>query len=77
MANAFEQLLEERTPNFHRAVRNFYDKHGYPISKWTTNPWSADIVYILMKPLEWIFVAALYLFDEKPENRICTQYLPK
>ena len=77
VANAFEQLLEERTPKFHRAVRNFYDKHGYPISKWITNPWSADVVYILMKPLEWFFVAVLYLFDEKPENRICSQYLPK
>ena len=77
VANAFEQLLEERTPKFHRAVRNFYDKHGYPISKWITNPWSADVVYILMKPLEWFFVAVLYLFDKKPENRICSQYLPK
>ncbi len=77
VANAFEQLLEERTPGFHRAVRNFYDKYGYPISKWITNPWSADVVYILMKPLEWVFVAILYLFDEKPENRICRQYLPK
>ena len=77
VANAFEQLLEEKTPRFHRAVRNFYDKHGYPISKWITNPWSADVVYVLMKPLEWIFVITLYLFDEKPENRICKQYLPK
>lgn len=75
VANAFEQLLEERTPGFHRTVRNFYDKYGYPISLWITNPWSADVVYILMKPLEWIFVIILYLFDEKPENRICRQYL--
>ena len=77
VANAFEQLLEEKTPVFHRKVRNFYDKYGYPISKWITNPWSADVVYILMKPLEWIFVSVLYLFDERPENRICRQYLPK
>ncbi len=77
VANAFEQLLEERTPRFHRAVRDFYDKYGYPISKWITNPWSADVVYLLMKPLEWIFVAVLYLFDEKPESRIASQYLPK
>ena len=77
VANAFEQLLEEKTPVFHRKVRNFYDKYGYPVSKWITNPWSADVVYILMKPLEWIFVSVLYLFDERPENRICRQYLPK
>lgn len=76
VANAFEQLLEERTPRFHRAVRNFYDTYGYPISKWITNPWSADVVYLIMKPLEWIFVAVLYLFDEKPESRIARQYLP-
>lgn len=77
VANAFEQLLEERTPRFHRAVRNFYDTCGYPISRWIRNPWSADAVYLLMKPLEWIFVVILYLFDKKPENRICRQYLPK
>lgn len=29
VANAFEQLLEERTPRFHRALRNFYDTYGY------------------------------------------------
>lgn len=76
VANAFEQLLQERTLRFHKAVRHFYDTYGYPISKWITNPWSADVVYLIMKPLEWIFVAVLYLFDEKPENRICSQYLP-
>lgn len=76
VANAFEQLLQERTPRFHKAVRHFYDTYGYPISKWITNPWSADAVYLIMKPLEWIFVTVLYLFDEKPENRICSQYLP-
>ena len=32
------------------------------------------IVYIIMKPLEWLFLLVLYLFDTKPENRIATQY---
>lgn len=76
VANAFEQLLEEKTPRFHRALRHFYDTYGYPISKWITNPWSADFVYLLMKPLEWLFVAVLYLADKQPENRIASQYLP-
>lgn len=76
VANAFEQLLEERTPRFHRAVRNFYDTYGYPVSKHIKSAWSADITYLIMKPLEWLFLAVLYLFDEKPENRICRQYLP-
>lgn len=76
VANAFEQLIMERAPRFHRAVRNFYDTYGYPISRHINHAWTADITYLIMKPLEWIFLAVLYLFDEKPENRICSQYLP-
>lgn len=74
VANAFEQLLEERTPKFHRAVRGFYDKTGYPIAKHIHSPYLADCIYFIMKPLEWIFLAVLYLFDVKPENRIAVQY---
>jgi len=77
VANAFEQLIQERTPGFHRKLRHFYDTYGYPISRHINTAWSADVVYLLMKPLEWIFVFVLYLFDEKPENRINSQYLPK
>lgn len=74
IANAFEQLLSERAPHLHRAIRSFYDKTGYPIAKHIKTPLAADIVYITMKPLEWLFLTVLYLFDTKPENRIATQY---
>ena len=77
IANAFEQLLEDRTPRFHRAVRSFYDKYGYPISKHITTKLRADIIYIAMKPLEWVFLATLYLFDVNPESRISLQYTGK
>ena len=76
VANAFEQLIEEKAPRFHRKVRTFYDAYGYPISKHINSAWSADVVYLLMKPLEWIFVFVLYLVDTKPEDRISRQYLP-
>ena len=76
IANAFEQVLEERTPRFHRLVRNFYDKHGLPIARVIRSKSSSDLVYILMKPLEWIFLIVLYLTDPNPENRIYVQYLP-
>ena len=76
VANAFEQLLEERTPRFHRALRKFYDTYGYPVSKYIRTPLTADIIYLLMKPLEWMFVTVLYLFDTNPEDRIARQYLP-
>lgn len=74
IANAFEQLLEERAPNFHRFVRASYDKIGYPIAKHIHSSYIADAIYFIMKPLEWIFLFSLYLFDTKPENRIAVQY---
>ncbi|MCM1132306.1 MAG: hypothetical protein NC340_02430 [Ruminococcus flavefaciens] len=73
-ANAFEDLLAEKMPKFHRAVRGFYNRYGYPISRHITTQFRADIVYILMKPLEYIFVFVLYLCDSHPENRIAVQY---
>lgn len=77
VANAFEQVLEERTPNFHRKVRNFYDAYGFPVAKLIHSKYTADLIYILMKPLEWIFLIVLYLVDVKPENRIAVQYMGK
>ena len=77
VANAFEQLLEDKTPRFHRAVRRFYDKYGFPAAKLIKTSFTADIVYIIMKPLEWIFLAILYMSDADPERRIAVQYLPE
>lgn len=74
IANAFEQLIEDRAPKFHRAVRYIYDTCGYPISKHIDTKLRADAVYILMKPLEWLFLTVLYLFDRDPESRIAVQY---
>ena len=33
IANAFEQVLEEKTPRFHRFLRRNYDRYGYPFAK--------------------------------------------
>ena len=74
VANAFEQVLEERTPRFHKAVRSFYDTYGFPIAKVIRTKRTADLVYFIMKPLEWIFLIILYLTDIHPEDRIALQY---
>ena len=75
IANAFEQVLEEKTPRFHRFVRRNYDRYGYPFAKHIKKKWAMDVIYFLMKPLEWIFLLVLYLVDRKPENRIAMQYI--
>ena len=75
IANAFEQVLEEKTPRFHRFLRCNYDRYGYPFAKHIKKKWAMDLIYYLMKPLEWIFLLVLYLVDRKPENRIAMQYI--
>lgn len=77
IANAFEQIIEEKTPKFHKWVRNVYDTYGFPIAKLIRTKCAADVVYFIMKPLEWIFLIVIYLCDTQPENRIAVQYLPK
>lgn len=74
VANAFEDYIQEKVPKIHCFIRGLYDKYGYPISKHITTRTRADIVYILMKPLEWLFVIFLYVMDIKPEDRIRRQY---
>jgi len=75
IANAFEDYIQEKMPKFHKIIRTFYDTYGYPVSKHITTPHRADVIYILMKPLEWIFLLFLYTFDTNPEGRIKRQYL--
>jgi len=77
IANAFEQILEEKTPCFHKLVRGIYDRYGFPVARLIKSKWIADIIYIFMKPLEWIFLAVIYMSDVHPENRIANQYMGK
>ncbi len=74
VANAFEELLEQYFPKVHHFVRKNYDRFGIPIYKCIGNIWIADVVYIIMKPLEWLFLICLYTMDKNPENRIALQY---
>ena len=77
IANAFEQILEEKTPRFHKLVRGVYDRYGFPVARLIKSKWIADIIYIMMKPLEWIFLMVIYMSDVHPENRIAAQYMGK
>lgn len=77
IANAFEDYIQEKFPRFHRFIRHVYDTYGYPISKFIDTPLKADIVYFVMKPLEWVFLLFLYMFDVRPEKRIKNQYVLK
>jgi hypothetical protein len=78
ISNAFEELIQEKLPLSHKFIRNKYNLVGNSIHKHYhlfNIKYVSDVVYLIMKPLELIFLIALYTFDSKPENRINTQYL--
>ena len=74
IVNAFEQVIAEKIPSFHKLIRKIYDSTGYLISKHIKSKLLADIIYFIMKPLEWLFLLVLYTIDLKPQNRIALQY---
>lgn len=74
IANAFEELISESWPAAHKIIRGLYDKYGYPLSKKVTSVERSNLVYRLMKPLEYFFLLCLYLYSEKPEEKIARQY---
>ncbi len=76
VANAFEELIQKKTPRFHKLLRSIYDVVGYAIAKRIKTPLAADIAYIVIKPLEWFLLLILYLVEIKPEDKIAKQYLP-
>ena len=79
VANAFEDILQERLPRFHAVLRRNYNTIGRGLHKHYGifgNPFVADVIYVLMKPVEWCFAAVLYAVDKNPESRIERQYLP-
>lgn len=77
IANAFEEIIEQNFPRIHVFVRKNYDRYGYNLSKKITTECRSNIVYLLMKPLEFFFLLFIYTFDTKPEVRIHRQYLRK
>lgn len=74
IANAFEELLSDYVPSIHRFIRKNYDKYGYNLSLKINSSKGSNITYVIMKPLEWFFLVCLYLFCQKPEQKIRKQY---
>jgi hypothetical protein len=78
ISNAFEELIQEKLPYLHKIIRRQYNKVGDLVHRHYhvfDNRFVSDFIYILMKPLEWLFLLVLYIWDKKPENRIASQYL--
>jgi len=74
IANAFEEILSDLSPSMHRFVRYCYDKYGFNISIKINSTGASNMTYILMKPLEYLFLFFLYMLYIEPEKKIAKQY---
>lgn len=74
IANAFEEMISELSPVFHRFFRELYDKYGFDIAKKIDSKLLSNITYLMMKPLEYFFLFCLYLLIKEPEKLIKKQY---
>jgi len=74
IANAFEYMVQNVSPETHKLIRHNYDKYGINLAKRINNQRTSTLTYVLMKPIEWIFVIFLYSYFVDPENVIKKQY---
>jgi len=80
ISNAFEEWLEQHVAWLHRPVRRLYNHVGSFLHRHYgvfDRKWVSDMVYLLMKPLEWLFLVTLYVVDRHPETRIAQQYMSR
>ena len=49
----FEQRFAAKTPRVHRFARSIYNTVGPLVAKNVIFRWQADIIYLLLEPLEW------------------------
>ena len=57
---AFEVWLQERSPQTHAIARRLYNFVGPMIAKRIDGPLKADVVYCLLKPVEWLLRLVLW-----------------
>jgi hypothetical protein len=50
---SLEAAWSRRSPATHRAFRQFYNRVGPHVARHIRGPWTADAVYLCLKPLEW------------------------
>ena len=60
----FEHLLKQQTPKFHGAIRQIYNRIGPVVAKLIVFRWQADLVYLLLKPAEWVVRLGLRMCDQ-------------
>ena len=59
----FEDTLARQNPLVHRHLRRIYNQLGPPVAHLITRPWQADLVFFVLKPVEWFAKCYLTLYN--------------
>ena len=59
----FEASLAAKAPRFHRVLRAVYNGFAPVAARCIVFPWMADIVYLLLKPVEWTVMTLNRLWE--------------
>lgn len=62
----FEDWMRKTSPNLHRRIRAVYNRVGPLVAQRIKRQWQADLVFLSLKPLEWM--AGLISADVHPKN---------
>lgn len=74
---AGEILLMVLLPQVHRPLRRWYDRWGPVVAKWCFRPIIADLVYLLLKPIEWLTLLILKICVPDSAQLIAKLYNPE
>ena len=64
----FEAFWSAHAPTSHRIFRIFYNRVGPIVARRITSPWTADLVYLLLKPIEFAARLSLCLGNLAPSE---------
>lgn len=70
-----ELALMAVNPSLHKVLRTMYDMVGKPLARRMTNPFVADVAYLLLKPMEWLSVVILKRIVPEIESLSRRMYL--
>jgi hypothetical protein len=67
---AGERSIARRCPRVHQTMRSVYDFLGPGIAHRMTNPFIADLAYLMLKPVEWMTAAVMSIAprDNRPNR---------
>lgn len=66
---AFEAWLQQNATRLHAILRRLYNRFGPVVARQIRRRWQADLVYTMLKPVEWLLRGLGFAFSLIPGRR--------